>query len=103
MLKPSPKPAARISAETAESLAIDALGFLAGEPERIGRFLAISGIESQDLRRAAAEPGFLAGVLAYLTDDESLTLAFAANAGISPDSVVKARHVLSPADERDTP
>ena len=92
----------RIDASGAESLAIEALSFLAGEPERISRFLTISGLEAQNLREAAAEPGFLGGVLAYLTEDESLLLAFAANAGLKPEAVMRAREVLSPRVERDT-
>ena len=44
----------------AEQLAIAALGFIAGEPEQLGRFLAMSGIGPDSLRDAAREPRFLA-------------------------------------------
>src|SRR5262245_55822601 len=54
------------SREAAESLAIQALNFLATEPARLSRFLALSGLEAQSIRTAAAESGFLAGVLTYL-------------------------------------
>ena len=36
----------------AEQLAIAALGFIAGEPEQLGRFLAMSGIGPDSLRGA---------------------------------------------------
>ena len=61
---------------TAEALAIAALTFIAEEPERLGRFLALSGIGPESLRAAACESGFLLGVLDYLTNDESLLIAF---------------------------
>src|SRR5689334_8212027 len=73
--------------EAAESLAVQALNFLAEDPARLGRFLALSGLEPGSIRAAAAESGFLAGVLAYLGQDESLLLAFASQAGVRPGEV----------------
>ncbi|MCA3628870.1 MAG: DUF3572 domain-containing protein [Methylobacterium sp.] len=71
-----------------EMLAISALSFLAEEPERLSRFLDLTGLSPITLRRAAAEPRFLASVLDYLVADESLLLAFAANAQVAPETVV---------------
>src|SRR5205823_2482422 len=82
----------------AESLAIQALNFLATEPTRLSRFLALSGLEAGSIRAAAAEPGFLAGVLAYLASDEALLVAFAEQAGIRPTEVEPARRALDPGD-----
>jgi hypothetical protein len=81
--------------EDAESVAIRALGFLAGDDSRMERFLALTGIGPGDIRAAAAEPGFLAAVLDHVASDESLLLAFAANAGLSPGSVAAARAALA--------
>src|SRR5262245_58106192 len=47
----------------AERLAIAALAFIAEEPERLGRFLALTGIGPESIRTAAHEPQFLLGVL----------------------------------------
>ncbi|MGA7973300.1 MAG: DUF3572 domain-containing protein, partial [Pseudolabrys sp.] len=58
--------------EAAETVAIQALSFIAAEPERLGRFLGITGIGPAQIREAAREPGFLAGVLDYLAGDERL-------------------------------
>ena len=44
-------------------------------------FWPVSGIGLENLRAAAAEPGFLAAILAHLAADEKLLLAFAAHAG----------------------
>jgi len=81
--------------EAAESLAVQALGFLAGEPERLARFLALTGIGPDRIRAAAATPGFLAGVLDHVASEDALVTAFAAEAGIKPEEVEKARRTLS--------
>ncbi|MCI0465421.1 MAG: DUF3572 domain-containing protein, partial [Beijerinckiaceae bacterium] len=82
-----------ITAEAAESLAIEVLTFLAGDSARLGRFLSLSGLAAGDMRAAAAEPGFLAAVLDYLASDEQLLLAFADSAGHEPSKVAKAREI----------
>ena len=78
----------------AEGLAIQALTFIAGEPERLGRFLAITGIGPAEIRSASAEPGFLAGVLAYVASDERLAADFAAEARLDPADIAKAHAAL---------
>ena len=93
-----------LTQEVAEHLAVQALSFIAAEPERLGGFLVATGIGPDRIRVAAREPGFLAGVLDYLAGDERLLLDFAAEAGFAPDLVEKARTVLGAGDwERDTP
>src|SRR5215510_15328044 len=82
----------------AEDLAVAALGFIAGEPERLGRFLALSGIGPDSIRAAAREPQFLAGVLDHITSDERLLLAFATENDIDPEAAMRARDVLAGPD-----
>jgi Protein of unknown function (DUF3572) len=89
--------------EAAETLAIQALGFLAEEPERLGAFLSVTGIAHEDIRQAAREPGFLAGVLDHMLADESLLMAFADSAGLDPASIARARRALGGNWERDLP
>ena len=55
-------------------LAIQALAFIAEEPERLNLFLVSTGIEAAEIRTAAREPGFLAGVLEHMLADESLLI-----------------------------
>ena len=81
--------------EAAAALAIAALGFIAGEPEQLGRFLALSGIGPDSLRAAAREPNFLLGVLDHVAGDEALLIAFAGHSGIDPSEVASARDVLA--------
>ncbi len=85
----------RLSVDAAEELAISALSFLAGNPDALGRFLSLSGIGPADLRLAAREPGFLAGVLEFFLADESLLLTFVEESQIRPTMVAAARHVLA--------
>ena len=93
-----------LRAAAAEALAIAALGFIAGEPERLGRFLAMTGIGPDSIRAAAREPQFLLGVLDHLVADEPLLLAFAAENAIDPGEVIKARDIIAGRRwERDTP
>jgi hypothetical protein len=49
----------------------------------------------ENLRAAAAEPGFLAAILDHLASDEQLLLAFSAHAGQHPEAIAKAREILS--------
>ena len=88
----------------AQALAIQALEFLAAEPERLGRFMAMSGIGPEALRNAAHEPNFLAGVLEHVTGDERLLIEFAQHVQLKPPSVMRAAAALGAAPwERDVP
>jgi uncharacterized protein DUF3572 len=93
----------RITAEFGENLAIQALGFLAGDPERLGRFLSLAGIGPEMIRAAASDPAFLAGVLDHVASDEPLLLAVADHIGVKPEAVMRARAALSGYYERDVP
>jgi hypothetical protein len=94
----------RPAREAAEMLAIQALAFIAEEPERLDLFLSTTGIAAAEIRTAAREPGFLAGVLEHMLGDESLLIAFADNsAGIDPASVARARNALGRQGEPDVP
>ena len=89
--------------EAAESMAIQALSYIAQDGERLGRFLSLTGIGPAEIRTAAREPGFLAGVLEYLAGDERLLTDFAKDAGHDPATVEAARLALGGGWERDIP
>lgn len=76
-----------MSDDEAEAIAVQALTFLAGDPERFGRFLAMTGLRADGIRAAAAEPGFFVGVLRHVTGWEPDLLAFAQSAEITPAEV----------------
>ena len=67
----------RPTPEAAEMLAIQALGFIAEDTDRLAGFLAATGIPAEEIRAAAGAPDFLAGVLEHMLGDESLLIAFA--------------------------
>lgn len=97
MRTPSP---VRMDAETAEAIAVAALGFVAGDPVLLARFLAISGIEAAGIRLAAREPGFLAGVIQFLMAHEPTLDAFCAASGHPPAHVAAALSALPFGDDR---
>ena len=94
---------AQIAHDTAEMLAIQALAFIAGEPDRVTRFLDTSGIAADEIRAAAREVAFLAGVLEHMLGDESLLVAFAESAGIDPGEIARARVALDSPEGRKLP
>lgn len=79
----------------AESIAISALGFLACDGPRLGRFLALTGIGPDELRAAAATPGLQAAVLDHLLNDESMLLMFTAENGFEPQRIGYAHALLA--------
>jgi hypothetical protein len=91
-------------AEAASALAIVALGYLAANAEHLERFLALTGIGPGEIRKAAVEPDFLAGVLDYVAGDEALLRAVADHAGVAPEELDRARQILGSGDwQRDVP
>jgi Protein of unknown function (DUF3572) len=93
-----------LTREQAEGLAIQALTFIAGDGERLGRFLAVTGIGPAEIRTAAREPGFLIGVLEYMASDERLIAAFAAENDLDPADIDKGRIALAGSPwEREVP
>ncbi len=82
------------SASEAEIIALKVLGFLAEEPDRLRRFMDLSGMDLDTIRNSASEPGFLGAVLDHLLGDESLLLVFAADNAISPERILTLRRKL---------
>ena len=90
--------------EVAEIVAIQALSFVAGDPERLGLFLAESGIGPETLRTAAADPRFLASVLDFIMRDDATVKAFANVSQLHPTNIAAAHQALNDPDwDRDVP
>ena len=90
--------------EVAEIVAIQALSFVASDPERLGLFLAESGIGPETLRTAAADPRFLAHVLDFVMRDDATVKAFAAASKLHPTNIAAAHQALNdPEWQRDVP
>ena len=78
----------------AETLAVRALAWMAGDRALIGCFLATSGAGPDGLRARSADPEFLGFVLDFLLADETALLAFAGAEGVRPERVACARAAL---------
>jgi hypothetical protein len=90
--------------EVAEIVAVQALSFIAGDAERLGAFLAETGIGPDTLRTAAADPQFLTSVLDFVMRDDATVKAFADASKLHPTNIAAARQVLGdPQWERDVP
>lgn len=83
-----------LSPDAAELVALQALGWIAGQPAVAEDFLAAAGAASGDLRDRAADPEFLGFVLDFLLADEAALLTFAAETGVAPDEPLRARSAL---------
>jgi hypothetical protein len=84
-----------VNQEQAESVAIEALVFLASDAGRLGRFLALTGLGPAELRAEARTPRMLAAVLEHLLQDESLLLVFSASSNVAPESIAPAHAQLA--------
>jgi hypothetical protein len=78
----------------ADAIAVSALSWLAQDQTLLRRFLDLSGIDASDIRAAAAEPGFLAGVLKFIAAHEPTLNAFATAENLHPSSIMKAVRAL---------
>jgi hypothetical protein len=83
--------------EVAEIVAIQALSFIASEPERLGLFLAETGIGPETLRTAASDPNFLTSVLDFILRDDATVQAFARVSELHPTNIAAARQALGDA------
>lgn len=86
----------KLDSSDAESVAIKVLNCLTSDPERLGRFLVVTGLDPTNIRSAAREPGFLAAVLDYVMSDEALLLEVAGDAEVAPEGIAAAHARLSP-------
>lgn len=85
--------------EKAEKIAVSALSFIAADAELLPRFLALTGIEAREIRQAAAEPGFLAGVLQFILAHEPTVMRFSEASGIAPETIAAAPAALPHGDQ----
>ena len=88
-----------LSPGDAEAVAIAIFRALVGVPERAAAFMSAGGLDPGTIRRASADPGFLAAVLDHVAADENLLLDLSGDTGIPPERIMAARRLLSPEAE----
>lgn len=76
------------------ALALLALATALSDERVAHRFLDLTGIGTDELRRRAAEPSLLAALIRFLEAHEPDLLAVAGQIGVSPESLVAARRKL---------
>ena len=90
--------------QVAETVAIQALSFLASEPARLGRFLVETGLGPETIRAAASDPSFLLAVVDFILNDDTLIDDFCAANDLKPRQLIAAREALGGSSwERDVP
>jgi uncharacterized protein DUF3572 len=82
------------STNDAEALALSALAATLTDERRAQRFLDLSGIDTEELRRQAAEPTLLAALLRFLEAHEPDLIDVAGALGVKPEELVAAREDL---------
>ncbi|MDX5983480.1 DUF3572 domain-containing protein [Sphingomonas echinoides] len=75
-------------------LALRALVWTLGEPDRALRLLDVTGMTPADLRTRAGEPAVLSAVLGFLESYEPDLIACAGGIGERPEAIVAARAAL---------
>jgi len=84
----------------AVALALAALAATLGEPRRAQRFIDLTGIGTDELRRRAGEPTLLAGLIRFLEAHEPDLVAVSEELGVSPEVLVQARRKLEGEERR---
>lgn len=83
-----------MSPELAETIALEALGWIVADDELRPVFLQATGADPAGLLAGAGEPQVLASVLDFLLLDDRTVLRFAAEQGRRPSDAAAARMAL---------
>ena len=84
--------------ETAETIALQALGWLVGNDDLCPIFLGATGGSIDDLRDRATDPAFQASVLEFITMDDNWVMAFCDSVSLAYDQPLMARFALPGAE-----
>jgi hypothetical protein len=80
--------------DAAETLALRALGWLAGQSDVLGQFMTATGANVSSIADAVGQPSFLAAVLDFMLSEEDRLIAFCDAEGVDYALPMKARAVL---------
>jgi hypothetical protein len=84
----------------AEAVALRALATTLAKPDLSQRFLDLTGIGTDELRRRVGDPALLAALIRFLESHEPDLIAIAAAITIEPSDLVAARRVLEGQEEQ---
>ncbi len=80
--------------ENAETIAIRAVAWLAGNDELLPVFLGSTGASESDLRARLAEPEFLGSVLDFLMMNDGWVVGFCDSSELPYEEIMRARQSL---------
>ena len=83
-----------MSQESAETVGLQALGWLAGNEDLLPVFLGATGASEADVRSGASDPAFLGGLLDFLMMDDAWVMSFCDSTSMPYDRLMQARHSL---------
>lgn len=87
-----------MKSEQAESIATQALIWLAQDEDLVGVFLSSSGLAAEDLRKQAQDAEFLGFVLDFILMADEHVIGFSGANGLPPETVLQARMALPGGD-----
>ena len=76
------------------ALALAALAATLGQERRAQRFLDLTGIGTDELKRRASDPSLLAALIRFLEAHEPDLLSVSEEVGVAPALLVQARRLL---------
>ncbi len=80
--------------QDALTLALSALAATLADDGRARRFLDLTGIGTDELRRSAADPQVLVALIGFLEGHEPDLIAVTEDLGVKPEELVAARRAL---------
>lgn len=80
--------------DSAETVGLRALGWLAANEDLLPVFLGASGASLDDLRSGAGDAAFLGSVLDFVLMDDAWVVAFCDAAGLGYEAPMRARAAL---------
>jgi hypothetical protein len=83
-----------MSQESAETVALQALGWLAGNEDLLPVFLGATGASEADVRSGASDPAFLGGLLDFLMMDDAWVISFCDSVSMPYERIMQARYAL---------
>nr|WP_194246294.1 DUF3572 domain-containing protein [Martelella limonii] len=71
-------------------MAIEILVWLAGEPELLSRFSALTGVDVGELRALSESPGFEQAMIGFIAGHEPTLMAFCHDCNVKPETINRA-------------
>ncbi len=81
--------------DTAEALALEALGWIVSDDGLIAEFLAATGLSGPDLLKRAGDPELMAATVDFLLADDTRVIGFCAATGRAREAPGQARAFLA--------